>query len=481
MSVATTLYTTGVVQLPDVGVLAYASSVSIAFSSLFRSKVSWKVVPDLAGRTTKWVELSITAEGYVTLNRTDLTIDAAMESIRRGLSRYAGTLSYRGKGFGQLVVNPPGGGGVRDLNYGPKTELLDFQPLGAARSALVSWKVTTWISEYDLQTTLQVGGPGGAPGGRGPLLQLNEETSNTYDEDCFSTFAVRGTLEIPMTRKSWDSRIITQTVDQYRKRFLDFANDVQVGIDLTRFRVARRNFSVGRDKRVCDWEFVLEEVPFMPLPPGCPTARGSFTFRNGVPVGNRNAKAALGMIAWDCSLSCTYTVAASLPRRLAWDAFLSLLQWRMCWAAFGYVPRVDDPATANQNPGPPALPQALQQDINDANPGQDALSVYRRVLARQQRVVAANAPRARARAWLYHFGGREGVYLDSRTMTFEASWKVMTSLTHVLIATGLWRWPGGTLGGNLWAQSVKDITGWKGNLANVLNPAADAIVDMGGG
>ncbi len=72
------------------------------------------------------------------------------------------------------------------------------------------------------------------------------------------------------------------------------------------------------------------------------------------------------------------------------------------------------------------------------------------------------------------------MYLDSRTITFEASWKLLTSLSHILIASGVWRWFKGTLGGNLWSASVRDISGWKGNLANKLDPSADVVVDMGG-
>lgn len=474
-NVATSSFSTGLATLPDVGTLSYNGA---TFSSLFASDVSWKLVPDLAGRTIKWAEVTITARGYVTLNAVDATTDTSVLALRQTLAAYAGKLTYQGKGFGLQVVNQPGGN-FRDLNWGPKPEVLEFHPLGGSRAALVTWTVTTWISEYALNAAIGVLsiGIGGAPGGKGPLVQFNEETSNTYDEDCYNTFSVRGTLEIPMTRTSVAERTLTQTADSYRQRFLDFA------VDLTRYKVTRRNFNVSRDKRTLDWELTTEELPPMGLPPGAPTARGTYHVSPGMgPKGKLGVGQAF--LWWNSSLNCTYTVAKGLPRRLAWDAFLCLLQWKMTWSFFGWQPGMGNASQANQQPKPPPLPQSLYKAVQGANGQAAALAVYKQVLTQQQQFTAEVARNAKAnpngpRPFLYHFAFREPLYLDSRTMTFEASWKYSTALSHILIASGAWRWFAGSVGGNLWAQSVGNIQGWRGNLANVLDPKAEVIVDMG--
>jgi hypothetical protein len=79
-----------------------------------------------------------------------------------------------------------------------------------------------------------------------------------------------------------------------------------------------------------------------------------------------------------------------------------------------------------------------------------------------------------------HFGFDEGIYLDSKTITFEASWWLFTAFSHILEATGVWRVPKDSVGGNLWAGSVKDVMGYAGNLVNQQVPFEDVIVDMGG-
>jgi len=83
-------------------------------------------------------------------------------------------------------------------------------------------------------------------------------------------------------------------------------------------------------------------------------------------------------------------------------------------------------------------------------------------------------------AILCHFGYDEGLYLDSKTMSFEAAWFLTTPFSLIFFGTGTWYWTP-EVGGQAWAQSIQDIVGWKSWLANQLDPTGDVIVDMGGG
>jgi len=94
---------------------------------------------------------------------------------------------------------------------------------------------------------------------------------------------------------------------------------------------------------------------------------------------------------------------------------------------------------------------------------------------------AAAGPGKKGYAIAIDFSVDEGLYLDSKTTSFEASWLLLTSLQTILTASGIWRWATPSSGGNRWAMSVRSVSGWKSWLANVLNPNQDIIVDLGGG
>lgn len=442
---ATYYFNTGTSPLPDVGQLSYNGCV---FSPLFETNVSGVAVKDEAGRTTKYMEYTITADGYVTLPTVGAfgatSTDATMTKLRQLLSAQGGVLIYEGRG-NPIVVNQPGSQ-VYDVAWGPVPEVLDFQPLGAGLSAKIRWQVKVRIPEVQ---------PAG--GGLGPVLQFNEETTVTYDDAGYSLLAIRGTLEIPLTRITQSDRSIRTTVDAFRELYLD---QVANSIDLTRFRVVKREFRVSRDKRTMEWSFAAEELPYMGLPANVTIARGTYSFKPAV--------SGMGLCSWNCTLRVTYTVRKDRPRRVAWDAFLALLRVRMAQSAAGLVPSLNN---NNQNPPNPIVQNVVPALLGPILPGMN----FARELLRQQSAAVANG----RKAWLIDFSGEEGLYLDSRTVTFSASWRLITVFSHILIASGLWTKVRSD-GGNVWATSVRNISGWKSWERNQLNPAQDAIVDFGG-
>jgi hypothetical protein len=437
-------FDTGPCTLPDVGELSYNDCV---FSPLFVTTVSGVVVKDAANRTTKYMEYTITADGYVTMpDDVGDNIDVPMTTMRQALTAQAGVLTYSGRGL-DIVVNKPGGQ-VDDVAWGPIPELLEFQPLGAGRSAKVKWTVKTRIPEV-------------APvGGRlGPVLQFNEETSVSYDDAGFSTISIRGTLEIPLTRQTQATHTLTTTVDDFRATYL---NAVAASIDLTRFRVTRREFSISRDKRTMEWEFVAEELPYMGLPPKVSIARGTFNFRP--------AKTGAGLSTWLCTLRVTYTVVKGQPRRLAWWAFLALLRIRMLAAANGITPTID----RNQNEllNAAAVAATAPLAIVRVSAAGYAAGTFLKQVFNGQRAAVSNV----RKALLVDFSGDEGLYLDSKTVTFSATWRICTIFEAIIVASGMWRKVSSD-GGNNWEISMQNISGSASWLQTRLK--GDAIVDFG--
>ncbi len=461
--------TTGGALLPDIGECSYNG---VKWTCLYTSKVSGRAIKDAAGWTVKFMEWTIYVEGVITLVEGASTIDATMTTLRRLLNAQAGVLTYSGKGFGPLVVNLRGGP-IQDVAWGPVPETLEFTPLGASASAMVRWTITTRIPEVFTASLVSGTPTSGAPG---PVLQFNNETSISYDENAYSTISYKGTLEVPLTRTSAASRAVARTVDDFRQRYLNLVaagvgGGVGVGgtgVDLSRFRVVRRAFNYSRDQRTAEWEYTVEELPPMGMPPGATTAHGTFSVR---PI-----KPGYSIVRWHCTLRGTYTIRKDFPRRLAWLAFVSLLKFRMEQSKFASIPATDGTSGTDVLAAVLVTPTRIVLSAGgDAGPA--LLDLYKAFMNRKS---AAVKTKVDAATLITNFGFDEGIHLDSKTITFEASWRLITDISAILKATGVWL-DGGLSEKSTWAIAMKNIMGWRGNLINEINPASLAIIDVGGG
>lgn len=459
-------FTTGPTAVPDTGTLSYNGC---TFGPLFETKVSSHFVPDAAKRTTKLVEHTIVADGYVTMHAEDVNIDHTMTRMYEMLSAPGGTLVYSGKAL-DLFVNRQGGGvggggaavanfkpappsPTNDVAWGPVPELIEFQPLGGGLSAKVQWKVTVRLVPPATESVVNSLG----------LLQLNYETSVAYGEDGFSSLSIKGTIEIPMTRRpAVTSRGVPNTVDSFRGVLEE---RILRGIDLGRFRVTRRNFSVSRDKRTMDFDVEVEEKPYMDLPPNCTIAGGTY--------GVRPASAGPGLIKWLCTLRTNYIVRSDMPRSVAWLSFLALLRLRMQQST------QRDITTDNRLPekgGIEGAGEGLKEGLINPLTG-GLFGITKKPIDKAKR-----AADLKHRAWLIDFNFDEGVYRDSKTASFSATWRLTSNFQHILIASGIWKKVsdgGYAPGKNLWAQSMRDIMGSQSWLPNRLDPSLDVIVDFG--
>lgn len=464
MALPTLSFTTGPATLPDVGTLFYNGC---TFSPLFATNVSGVAVKDDAQRTVKYMEYTIEADGYVTLPSGDVTISPTMDRLRELLTAQGGNLVYNGRGC-DINVNPgglPSTSPSRDVAWGPVPDLLEFQPLGSGRSAKIRWCVKVRIPQVKIGKPPSLGPPfvGGGLASI-PLLQFSYESVVSYNEDGFSTLTVSGILEIPLTRQpTRATRTVETTADAVRGLI---GSRVMVGVDLDRFRMVRREFNISRDKRLMQWSFSAEEKPYMDLPLDCTMARGTYNVRP--------ARAGMGLVLWLCTLRATYTVRNDRPRRTAWLCFLALLRHRMAQSSRGFVPTLAGPGSSPIRPPPRIIASSPILTLTALT----FAELWREVNRREDRPV-----RESRRAWLMDFSFDEGLYLDSKTVSFSATWRLVTSFSHILLASGLWtKLPErDSLGRSAWATSVGDIIGTKSWLPNRLDPRLDVIVDFGGG
>ena len=462
-------FTTGPAIVPDIGRLSYNYC---TFSPLFATSVSGEVVEDDSKRTTKITKVTLTVDGYVTLSDGMDDISPTMDTLHTLLTARGGALRYEGRGFNIVVGN--GQAANKDLAWGPVPKMLDFQPMGGGLSAKVKWQVvvhisaanagrgltSTWRSKVSLQPdeirTLNV-------------LQFNFESSVNYAEDGFSTISMSGVLEIPLTRPAQTVRTLEYTADDVRPIIEE--NAIR-SIDLSRFRITQRKFDMLRDKRTITWSVTAEEKPYMDLPPNCTIARGTYDVKP--------ARSGPGLCLWVCSLKATYTLRADVPRRQAYELFLALMQLRMAHAARGNItgtrerPRQQDTLDVVRRGVDLAVDRTLSIITQG---GWDAIQLVNTVT----RTATGISRAAGNRAILIDFSISEGLYLDSKTVTFSAAWRIVTTLSHILVASGLWTKVNERTasGGNLWATTVRDISGASSWLTNRTDPALSVIVDFG--
>lgn len=475
--------TTGLAPLPDIGLLKFNG---VTFSSLYHSKIEGKVVIDAAQRTTRFMQWELQVDGVVTLEAGLPNTDRTWAFIRQRLSQDGALLNYSGQGFGGLNVGP---GAVLDVAWGPIPEVLNFQPLGQGRAAMISWRCTVRIPE------IKTGGGGGGPQGvQGPVVQFNYESALKYDEEGYASVSLKGTLEIPLSRGPANQRAVALTVDSFRQKWLD------ISFDLTKYKVTSREFPMSRDKRTYEWQYDATELSPAGLPLGHTGAHGTMSLRPLKPGGGQQGKL-LAVPMYVCSMKCTYTLRSDFPRRVAFQAFCSLLWYRMWSALNGEFPASNDP-NARQNPflrqvtagafkaaavklAVPPLPAPPIGPLG-------ALTFYQQLAANQQKVTnpliaALQAFKAGGIAnvlttvsRLMDFGFDEGLYEDSKTITFQAAWAFTCTFPTLMAASGVWNYAQ-DVGKNVWATSVKDIMGWRGPLTARIDPSVEVIVDMGGG
>ena len=448
-------FTTGATSLPDVGMLRYNGC---TFGPLFETKISGKAVKDNAQRTTKYMEYKLRADGYVTLAENanaNASINPEMTNLRRLLTAQGGDLRYEGRGFDIDVNNKT----ISDVAWGPVPELIEFQPLGAGRSAKVQWEVTVRIPELPRlarKTIRERDNPA--------ILQLNYETTVSYGDDQFSTLSINGTIEIDITRITQPNRRMRRTVDDVREVLEE---NILRGIDHDRFRITSREFNISRDKRTLEFSVKAEELPYMLMPEHCTLANGTYNVR---PL-----KAGGGLASWLCTLKASYTMRMPGPRfdttgarRNAWTAFLALLRLRMNKSSDGVIPKQKEPEKKERVP------------FWEFNPFREGRAQARRIGGNNEVVQRLNP--ASDRVWLMDFSVDEGLYLDSKRITFSATWRLVTDFSHILLASGLWRKveERDFNRNSLWAISMRDITGTSSWITNRLDPTLDVIVDFGG-
>lgn len=209
---------------------------------------SYRVEPlyDPAGRTVwacrfqialKWIDSDPEGRGG--------SLNARSKDAVSLLTKNAGELKYRGRGFG----TPPtvnGGARVRDVEWGPKPGPLEMKPHGGA-TVEYSWSVSFTLPTCSDATYFGI-------------AWFNYGLQFARDSHGYSTRTYTAKLKIAQTKPTVDSRLIPDSADRYL--------ELVVPALLSDFRRERVDHSVSEDKSELTVTVVDTELPPAAPPPG---------------------------------------------------------------------------------------------------------------------------------------------------------------------------------------------------------------------
>jgi len=183
--------------------------------------------------------LTGTIAGYTSTITTDAVI---MDAIQR-LTEPAGEFHYENKGLGNLVINLPGGGDVRDVVWGPKPQMLSYKPHGAGVGCDIVWKVDIALVTCD----------DGIFDGLFPM-EFCYTVQFSIDKSGYQTRTYSGFVRIPQTRLEQGDRLLQRTADKLREQI----NPQPI----TGYRRIPGEFTISEDK--CRLNFTIRDEQIGP-------------------------------------------------------------------------------------------------------------------------------------------------------------------------------------------------------------------------
>lgn len=160
---------------------------------------------------------------------------------RQKISKAGQRLIIEHDGFGpKMDINASASNGIRDVAWGPKPRLIEWNPVGHTNSVELTWEVEWTIPICDSTQP---------PAFQG-LSSFSYGISFDIDHRGYTTRTISGSLEIAMTRPAGGRNLI-DTVDRYRHK-VKFAKPLNFE--------RRTTWQVSDDKRTANFTIVDSEI-----------------------------------------------------------------------------------------------------------------------------------------------------------------------------------------------------------------------------
>lgn len=253
--------------------------------------------PDAPGSSTKETRsvpgITNSYSAFITENA---DLDVSFPNVRKLLTEDAGDLIFSNKGYGNdiFIASYPLAGTYRDVNYGPKPKLLEWEPVGGNKAVKVRWRVDSTYAEC-LQASNEVNNVAEFSYGVNWSINASGELTRT----------INGQVEISVPRVSAANKFVLRDhADRHRDRI--------------RFPVIpgfrrEQDFNLTPDRKFLIFTFTDTEIPSEnPYFEHMVDMRVNHTVRNaGGVVGTQ----------WMSDITGSITIAPGQKRVLMWLAF----------------------------------------------------------------------------------------------------------------------------------------------------------------
>ena len=278
--------------LTAVGTLSYND---VSFDGTSQVTVRTEFVKDDAQRTTLYHRITLTVKAIFV---NDSGTNSDIENIRKRLGEHGRELRFIQQGFGNdLIVNAGQSGTLRDVKWGPRPDVLSWQPIGSAQACEVEWQCVTCVAMCQNATVARSTG----------IMAINYTVNFSIDDRGYTTRSISGYLEIAQTRIG---RTVPDSADQYRN-----AITIVAPLGFTR----SQSWNLSADKSRVDFSVTDTEIPSPnAYPQGVVKASGRH--RASWSRGNKQAHRIKSSITLDIemaanqSMSVAYAMFASMVR-----------------------------------------------------------------------------------------------------------------------------------------------------------------------
>lgn len=264
-------------------------------------------VYDQAGRTIVYVKYKITVDSTITPTApvgTRGNENVLLPRLRLRLAAAGEQLVVRGTGFGDLSVGSRRTGPLTDVAWGPKPEVVTWEPLGVM-TAHVVWTCEVHVMDCDPRPALSSSSR--------RLLAHNFTVSHSIDEQGYTSRTITGYLEIPMTRPNGGGRNLTDNADLYWR---DSFTVPPVPVFCRR---TQNQSNLSEDKRRVNFSVTDQELPANIMPEGVIECRATHS----------TATQDRAFIKQNSTLRASYTLRKDMNKAYAMSLFIQLLRARL--------------------------------------------------------------------------------------------------------------------------------------------------------
>ena len=362
-----------------VGELSYNG---VTFPGPIRAHIEATPVYDSIDRGVKYVQYKLMVETIFSNDDHALvglwpTVNAhtndICELVRARLSEPRKILRIREKGFGlDVIVNGSSTGtaavvglrankAVMDLNHGPKTRLLGWQPVGDNRSFRATWEVEFCITECGKPQQLR--GLSTSLGGSVPLEKVYT-VDFSINERGLTVRTIDGQIVMPKIEWTiWGASSPGLNADDYR---------YLITFPIPPGFVRSQKYSLSEDRSTLKFTLTDRELPSdYHFTPGTLTMEANHSIRSKFLDGQEG-----GFVKWDCSIDAKITLPKSVTK--PGSGFRPASLWgtpvtpgfkypgrKMAWLAFQEIlsakifTNIHDPATGHPDPGSIVMPKSF--------------------------------------------------------------------------------------------------------------------------